>query len=335
VRSGDGELVLTGDTYLGTDTGLRTELVISGEDFEILRLPDWRGTASPDVRVVVDEQRTLVSGEFIVPSADISVKDIPESATSPSKDAIVHRADVTRADEVKRTLDIDLRASLGDDVRLKAFGLNTGLGGSVQLRGGSHQAWRGFGRVELTDGIYKSYGQELTIERGLLIFNGPFDSPQLDIRAVREIDAITAGIHLTGTPSDLRSSVYSDPPLRDAEALSYLLTGRPLSAAAESGDGDLLGNAAFALGLSGAGLVASRVRSQLGLDSLSIEGGADDGRIIAGKRLNSRLLVEYGYGLIDRLGSLLLRYQLNERLVIESRTGTTSEFDIVYRVRKQ
>ena len=59
------------------------------------------------------------------------------------------------------------------------------------------------------------------------------------------------------------------------------------------------------------------------------------GRIVAGKRLSSRLLVEYGYGLVDRLGSLLLRYQLNERLVIESRTGANSNFDIVYRVRKQ
>ena len=39
-----------------------------------------------------------------------------------------------------------------DYVRLQAFGLNTGLGGSVQLRGASGQAWRGFGRVELTDG---------------------------------------------------------------------------------------------------------------------------------------------------------------------------------------
>lgn len=333
--SGDGELSITGDTYLGTETGLRTELLISGDDFEILRLPDWQTSASPNVSIVVDEQRTLVTGEIVVPTADITVKDVPASATSPSKDAVVHRSDVTRAEEVKRTLDVDLRASLGDDVRLKAFGLNTGLGGSMQLRGGSAQAWRGFGRVELTDGIYKAYGQELTIERGLLIFNGPLDSPQLDVRAIREVDAITAGIHLTGTPTDLRSSVYSDPPLRDAEALSYLLTGRPLSSATASGEGDLLGNAAFALGLSGAGLVASRVRSQLGLDSLSIEGGADDGRIIAGKRLNSRLLVEYGYGLVDRLGSLLLRYQLNERVVIESRTGASSNVDIVYRVRKQ
>ena len=211
-RSGDGELTLSGDTYLGTDTGLRTELNISGEDFEILRLPDWQASASPDVNVVVDERRTLVTGEFAVPKADITVKEIPETAMSPSKDAIVHRADVTRADEVRRTLDVDLRASLGDDVRLKAFGLNTGLGGSVQLRGGSGQAWRGFGRVELTDGIYKSYGQELAIERGLLIFNGPLDSPQLDIRAIREVDAITAGIHLTGTPSDQTASGRSTRP---------------------------------------------------------------------------------------------------------------------------
>jgi translocation and assembly module TamB len=87
--------------------------------------------------------------------------------------------------------------------------------------------------------------------------------------------------------------------------------------------------------LTGAGTVASQVRSGLGLETLTVEGGSDSGRIVAGKRIGNRLLVEYGYGLIDKLGTLLLRYQLSDRIVLESRTGTVSNLDVLYSVKKQ
>jgi len=146
---------------------------------------------------------------------------------------------------------------------------------------------------------------------------------------------ITAGIQLSGTPTQLQSSLFSEPPLGDAETLSYLLTGRPLAGATNEGDGDMLNAAAFALGVSSAGNIVTQVRTGLGLDTLAVEGGADDGRLIAGKRIGSRLFVEYGYGLIDKLGTLLLRYQLSDRIILESRTGTVSNFDILYSVKKQ
>jgi len=146
---------------------------------------------------------------------------------------------------------------------------------------------------------------------------------------------VVAGIELSGTPTQLQSTVFSDPGMSDAEVLSYLLTGRPLASATSAGEGDTLNNAAFALGLSGAGSITSQVRTQLGLETLTIEGGAEDSRLIAGKRIGDRLLVEYGYGLIDKLGTLLLRYQLSDRLVLESRTGTVSNLDILYSVKKK
>mgnify|MGYP002062812891 FL=1 len=228
-----------------------------------------------------------------------------------------------------------MRTSLGDEVQLSGFGLTTGLEGAVQLRGGTHAPFTGQGRLGLVDGRYEAYGQELEIERGSLIFTGPLDEPLLDIRAVRRLPDVVAGIQLTGTPSRLQSDLFSDPELGDAETLSYLLTGRPLSNSMTTDEGDTLNKAAFALGLSGAGLVTSQIRSQLGLETLTIEGTADDSRLVAGKRLGDRLLVEYGYGLVDQLGTLLLRYQLNDRLMLESRTGTVSYLDVLYRARKR
>lgn len=333
-RSGEGVVAIQGSTTLGRDTGMRADLTITGSNFELVRLPDAAVAASPSITVVLDDRAALVTGKLAIPTANLRIDDIPETAVSPSPDATVHSSAASAA-PVGRRIDVKISTLLGDDVHLDAFGLKTRIEGTVKIEGGSHKPYLGFGRLSLREGRYKAYGQELTIERGELIFNGPLDNPNLDVRATRSANDVVAGIQLTGTPSQLRSTLYSEPALGDAEILSYLLTGRALSSSTTATEGDALNNAAFALGLAQAGSITSQIRGSLGLETLTVEGGAEDGRIVAGKRFGDRLLVEYGYGLIDKLGTLLLRYQLSERLVLESRTGTVSNLDILYRVKKQ
>ena len=334
-RSGDGIVRIDGNTEFAAETGIRSELNISGEKFQIARLPDWEVETSPQIAVVFDDEITTVSGDLNIPRARINFRSLPETAVRPSSDVTVYREGVEAVPRQLRRINVDVNASLSDDVRFAGFGLTGGIEGAVRIRGGTHDPYTGTGRLDLREGRYKAYGQELEIEQGELLFNGPLTNPEINVRAIRKAGDVTAGIRLAGTPNNLRSEVFSEPPLSDADALSYLLTGRPLATAGTTGEGDTLSNAAFALGLSGAGTVASQVRTSLGLETLSVEGGAEDGRIIAGKRFGDRLLVEYGYGIIDKLGTLLLRYQMTERLVLESRTGTVSNLDIVYRVRSR
>ncbi len=333
-RSGDGEIAIRGDTWASTDAGIRSEFLITGQDFELSRLPDWQVSASPSITVVFDDRVTSVTGNLFIPATDVRLRTIPEATATASPDAVVHRGKGS-TEAARRRIDVDVAVGLGDEVRFSGFGLSTGVEGAVRIRGGSQTLYTGSGRLSLRDGRYEAYGQELEIERGQLIFNGPLDNPQLDVRAVRRMTDVTAGIVISGTPLQLQSSLFSEPPLGDAETLSYLLTGRPLSSAMSEGDGETLNAAAFALGVSSAGNIVTQVRTGLGLDTLAVEGGADDGRLIAGKRFGTRLFVEYGYGLIDKLGTLLLRYQLSDRIILESRTGTVSNFDILYRVKKQ
>ena len=333
-RSGDGDIAIDGITRVSQETGVRSEIRLRGTNFELARLPDWQISVSPSLIAIFDNHLTTVVGELAIPVADVTVKEMPETAQTSSSDAIVHRPGEDTPAR-RRRIDLHLRTSLGDDVRFSGFGLTTGLEGAVQLRGGTHAPYTGQGRLGLIGGRYEAYGQELEIERGNLIFAGPLDEPLLDIRAIRRTTDVIAGIQLTGTPSRLQSDLFSEPELGDAETLSYLLTGRPVSNSMTTDEGDTLNKAAFALGLSGAGLITSQIRSQLGLETLTIEGTSDDSRLVAGKRLGDRLLVEYGYGLVDQLGTLLLRYQLNDRLMLESRTGTVSYLDVLYRARKR
>ncbi len=204
----------------------------------------------------------------------------------------------------------------------------------MRISGDSKSPYKGLGRVVLREGRYQAYGQNLDIESGELIFNGPLSNPALNVRATRTAsDKTVAGIHLSGTPAQLKSNVYSEPALGDAEALSYLLTGRPLNNAS-SAEGDMLNQAAFALGLTKAGNVASRIRNELGLDTFGIQGGAENRQLVAGKSFGDRLFIEYAYGVVDSLGTLLLRYQLSRRLTVESRSGSVRNVDVVYSVKK-
>ncbi|MBT8086561.1 MAG: translocation/assembly module TamB domain-containing protein [Gammaproteobacteria bacterium] len=332
-RSGDGYLQIDGQTAFDTDSGIRSEIRLNGEDFTLVRLPDWQVTASPTIAVLLDERETRISGQLGIPQANVALQTLPESSEKPSPDATVHRDDAQPV-AAQRKLFVDVTTLLGDDVSFSGFGLATGLEGSVRISGGTGSAYTSQGRVVLREGRYRAYGQNLDIESGELVFNGPLTNPALNVRATRTAtDNTVAGIHLTGTPNQLKSDVYSEPSLPDAEALSYLLTGRPLYNASTA-EGDMLNQAAFALGLTGAGNVASRVRNELGLDTLGFQGGAGNQQLVAGKRLNDRLLVEYAYGLVDSLGTLLLRYQLSKRLTVESRSGAVRTVDLIYTVKK-
>lgn len=332
-RSGDGYLQIDGKTTLSAETGIRSEIRLAGEDFRLVGLPDLQATASPAITVLLDERETRVRGELGIPEASITVKSVPETSEKPSSDVIVHRDD-EEIIQPRRFLSVDVTTSLGENVSFSGFGLGTKLQGSVRIFGTSKSPYQGQGRVVLNEGRYRAYGQNLEIESGELVFNGPLSNPSLNVRATRTAsDNTVAGIHLTGTPTQLTSQVYSEPPLSDAEALSYLLTGRPLSNA-NSAEGDMLNQAAFALGLTTAGSVASRIRNQLGLETLGFQGAGESRQFVAGTRIGDRLLVEYAYGVVDGLGTLLLRYQLSRRLTVESRSGSVRNMDVVYSVKK-
>ncbi|MDH5311631.1 MAG: translocation/assembly module TamB domain-containing protein, partial [Gammaproteobacteria bacterium] len=331
--SGDGSITIDGRTRLDPETGLETDITISGEDFDLLRLPDMQASASPDVRIHVDTDEVAVKGGLLIPNANFVVQEIPAGARKPSGDAVVMGREVdTRGGARRANVDIDV--TLGDGVSFAGFGLTTDLTGNLRVQVAPSAPVTGLGRISLVGGRYEAYGQDLEIERGELIFSGPINNPLLDLRAVRRMPDVTAGIHVTGTPSQLSSEIFSEPAMSEVEALSYLLTGHAL-ATADMGEGDLMNKAAFALGMSQAGAITSQVRSSLGLETLTLQGGIDDSRIVAGKRIGGRLLVEYGYGLVDQLGTLILKYQVNERLVLESSTGSVSTLDIIYKVRRK
>jgi translocation and assembly module TamB len=55
---------------------------------------------------------------------------------------------------------------------------------------------------------------------------------------------------------------------------------------------------------------------------------------MAGKYLSPRLFIRYSYGLFNRIGGFLLRFNVNERLSIETRSGDQTSMDLFYTIEK-
>ncbi|EQD67635.1 protein containing DUF490, partial [mine drainage metagenome] len=70
----------------------------------------------------------------------------------------------------------------------------------------------------------------------------------------------------TGTAQRPVLQVFSTPAMQQSEALSYLITGKPLSAL-KSGQGNMLNSAAQALGSAGGNLLAKEIGARIGVDA--------------------------------------------------------------------
>ena len=114
------------------------ELAIRGRVFDVINLPNGLVQVSPNVRVVLRERQFQVSGEVLVPRAEIRLKEIAESAVQPSADTVVHGRSQTVVEQAPALFVLDgLRVRLGEKVSFEGFGLKTRLTGEMSL---SHAA---------------------------------------------------------------------------------------------------------------------------------------------------------------------------------------------------
>jgi len=198
------------------------------------------------------------------------------------------------------------------------------------------------GSGQLTvSGTYKAYGQDLTIKEGRLLFAGtPLDNPRLSITAMRDIDKKqTAGLRIGGSAQRPVVTVISDPNVGEADALSYLVTGRSLNevGSASGSSQDALASATQSLEGAAGGLVAKRIGKRLGLDEAGVEenemiGGS---ALTIGEYLSPRLYLSYGVGLFQPGEVIALRYKLSDDIGVKVQRGTEeTRAGVEYRIER-
>ncbi len=330
-RSGEGQISMTG-LVDATVFPASLDIVLTGDNFQVARLPEALVTVSPDLTLKGSEILSL-TGSLDIPQAKIEVYELPQSVVSVSRDEVI----VGQAPPEKpaRNIQADVKLRLGKDVSFRGFGLQTGLEGFLDaVYDGS--AAQLFGRILMVNGLYAAYGQKLEIEKGRLLFAGPTDNAGVDLRAKRvSIDKeVTAYLTVTGQLSNPKVKVSSAPALPEAEALAYLVTGRNLNSANKKA-GNEITSAALALGLSKTLPALNEMGDRLGLDELNVDAGDgnyEEASLAVGKYLNPDLYIGYVHGLFDASGAIKLNYRFTERIELESLSGDDSEsVDIYYK----
>lgn len=338
--AGEGRLSLVGDANLGPSP--RADLGLTLERFQLLGRIDRRIVASGDAMLKLGRDTLALDGAFRIDEGliDFSRSDAPRL----SDDVHVHRGigdpgafqptvgDATEAERrLGRRASIDLRVDMGEKLRVRGRGLDAELRGQLRLTAPQGRL-RVDGNLRTVNGTYRAYRQRLDIERGVLVFNGPIENPQLDIEAIRPNLDVRVGVAVTGTVLVPRVRLFSDTEMSDAERLSWLLRGRP-SDGPGSGDAALLQAAAMALVAGEESNGLDQLIGMFGLDELSIrqaEGGTGGAIVSVGKQLSRRWYVGYERGINATTGNWQLIYRVAQRFTVRTQSGENNSIELIW-----
>ncbi|MFH0924852.1 MAG: translocation/assembly module TamB domain-containing protein [bacterium] len=335
VGSDPGKITLEGEIIPQPKKGLPViRINLQGDHFELVRTQEFWALVSPQLTIDVQGDKVKTEGEIFIPEATITPRKT-ETAVSVSKDVlIINEKKVEEKGEKKWEVSTKVRLILGDKVQFKGSGLSGRIKGSVLIVEEPTGVTTGSGKLEIVDGVYQTYGQKLEISQGRLLFTGgPVNNPDLDIQAVRNVNTVKVGVNVQGTLQEPQLTLFSSPPMEQADILSYLLTGQALRNAS-SAEGKLLYNAARTLTISGGELIAKRIGSIFGIKDVSVEKGTNSGEVslVIGRYLSPRLYLSYGIGLFEDVNTLQVRYQLTKRWLIKVESGFETGADLLYTV---
>lgn len=341
IRSGDGEVRFTG-TASRTGT---VDLQLRGKDFLAADIPSAKVIVAPALDFVRQPDGMKLTGEVGIPQAKVNLEKLPrggKKVQQASPDVVVIDERTTEQETASAPLQANITVNLGNKVELTGYGLEARVDGRLDVREVPGAPTSGSGEIRI-QGRYKAYGQDLTIQQGQLLYAGtPLDNPRLNIVAVREIEDadVTAGLRITGSAQAPQLSVFSEPAMGEANALAYLVTGRPLDqvGTGEEGDSDMLQTAAESLGSAAGGLLAKKIGSRLGVDEVSVKESESLGGSAAftvGQYLSPRLFLSYGVGLFEPGEVITLRYKLSKNLALQAERGPEdTRAGLRYRIEK-
>ena len=335
-RAGDGELEADGRfTWSGGNP--QGNLHLRGNNLLVADLPEYRVVASPDLRFLIDGNQINVAGDVLIPSARVQPNQISGAVRASDDARYIHESEAERAG--RTIVNSEIKVTIGDDVRIDAFGLQGKLAGAVGTTVRTGEIPIGRGELSVVDGRYEAYGQKLEINKGELLFEAsPLDDPGLDIEARRKIDTVTVGLNVRGTLQAPRLSFFSDPTMPQTQIVTYLLTGKGTDSMTSS-DTATVASARDTLTMQGGGLLASQIGRRLGLEEVGVESSlGSDGNantaLVLGKFLSPRLFISYGISLTESINTLKLRYTISDKWVFRTEAGENQSADLEYTIEQ-
>lgn len=346
LKTPDSQLNLSGNASWRSLAQWQAEIRTQADRFK-LNIPGIAQLeVSPNVKASINPQLLSLTGHVDIPWARIEIEQLPESAIKVSDDLIIidHKnptsirkalQDQALAQQAGMEISSNITLNIGNDVWLNAYGLQANLNGTLAVRQAKTLGL--YGQVNILNGRYNSFGQDLLIRRGQVSFSGLASQPFLNIEAIRNPEAmenskIVAGIKVTGLAEQPDVAVFAEPSVSQDEALSYLLTGRGLDSSGDSASSASIGAAMLGLGLSKSGKLVGGIGEAFGISELSLDtaGIGDNSQVVVSGNITPRLQIKYGVGLFQPLAELTLRYKILPQLFLQSVSGVNQAVDLLY-----
>lgn len=291
----------------------------------------------PDLTLSMNPDAAMVEGKIKLPWGRIKIEELPESAIAVSSDQVI--VDQNWEPIEQKTLPFkvatNVEVDIGNDFLLQAFGLKGYLDGILKISQKENAPFV-VGDVNITDGTYRSFGQDLIIQQGKVMMNGPITKPYVAITAIRNPDNIeddvTAGIKVSGPADNPSVTVFSDPTMAQANALSYLLRGQDLTTENNGNDNNAMTTALIGLSLAQSGYIVGELGQAIGVQDLQLDtsGSGDGSQVNVSGYVLPGLQVKYGVGIFNSVGEFTVRYRLMRNLYVEAVSGLTSAVDLLY-----
>lgn len=335
IKTSRGQLNLTGNADWRVIDAWRAQIAVKGDRVRVTVPPMVRLDVSPDIVFEATPKMFALNGSVAIPWARITVQELPESAVSVSSDEVMLNNDRQPIKPATASIPINsnLNISIGPNVRLDAFGLKARLQGDLKMVQDEHGLGLN-GQVNIPEGRFAAYGQDLLIRKGELIFSGPPEQPLLNIEAIRNPDAteddVTAGVRVTGLADQPKLEVFSDPAMSQQMALSYLLRGQGLESSGT--DSNAMTSMLIGMGVAQSGKLVGKIGETFGVSNLSLDaqGVGDSSQVVVSGYVLPGLQVKHGVGIFDSLATLTLRYRLMPKLYLEAVSGLDQALDLLY-----
>jgi translocation and assembly module TamB len=327
-QGGGGHMQATG--FLLLDKGKpQINLDWTAENFTAISRADRLLTLNGTGKTTLANDLLMISGNFTVAKGLVELSD--EDTPALGDDVVILGQTDTAPEPALKILLNGLRIDVGKEFTLRGRGLDAQLTGAVTLTGLSQYRPHTEGVIQVKEGSYFAYGQKLTIERGIINFNGTVDNPGVNIRAMRNTTPVNAGIEITGTAFVPITKLVSDPTVPDSEKLSWLVLGHGMDQTTKN-DYGLLSLAAGVLLSQGQSVpLQTQLARAAGLDEFSFAGGdANSAAVVFGKRLSSRLYLSYQKSISGLLDVARLTYNMTSRWSLRGEAGTESAVDVLY-----
>ncbi|UCF89962.1 MAG: translocation/assembly module TamB domain-containing protein [Desulfobacterales bacterium] len=225
-----------------------------------------------------------------------------------------------------KPLAADVMVDVPKNSWLKGHGISTEIAGQINLKKDPQKPFVLVGDMRTVRGTFDFRGKIFKITNGNVAFMGLEEpNPNLDLQAETRIQNVTINVNITGTAKEMKLSLDSDPQMEEADIVSYLVFGKPVSALNTQ---EATSAEQAALNMTGQ-MAAGELKKILGdaafLDTLSFDTSGEDvsqGSVSMGKYITPDVFVTYKRGFrSENSGEAEITYEINRNFSVSTQVG--------------